>query len=179
MLSGLKHYLLANLLKGLRTSPFRAPLKAWSLVPVYGATALLLGLATGLFDWDPLVIGWAPVLLAGLLVSPTLIEEVLFRGLLIPRDSLRRGPLWTALAIGWSTVAYVLWHPLSAITGSPEAKTYFLDPRFLTIVTLLGITCGHSYVVSKSLWAPILIHWATVVVWVFFLGGHRLVLGPD
>lgn len=172
----LKTYLFSNLVKGLLTSPFNAPLRSWLLVPIYAATALALGLGTGLFQVDPIIMGWAPLLALALLVSPSLIEEILFRGLLIPRDIMQRGPLWTGLAIGYSTILYVLLHPLSALTNRPEAKPIFLDPVFLVIVALLGITCGYSYVVSKSLWTPILIHWATVVVWVFVLGGHNLIL---
>lgn len=176
MFSVLKHYLRSNLLEGLLTSPFRAPVRAWLLVPVYAITALALGFSSGLFQLEPLKIGWAPVLLVTLLISPSLLEEMLFRGLLIPRQVLRRGSLRAGLAIGWSTLVYVLWHPLAALTTSPESRPFFLDPTFLAIVTLLGITCGHSYVVARSLWVPILIHWVTVVVWVFFLGGHNLVL---
>jgi predicted Abi (CAAX) family protease len=80
------------------------------------------------------------------------------------------------LAIGWSTLLFVAWHPLNALTINPSAPALFLDPAFLLISAALGITCGYSYVVSKSLWVPVLIHWATVVVWVFFLGGRNLVL---
>lgn len=177
MFSALKNYLRLNLLQGLRTSPFRAPLRAWVLVPVYAVVSLLLGFTTGLFRWEPVTVSWAPILVVAMLISPSLTEEVLFRGLLIPRESLRRGWGWAGLAIGWSTLLYVLWHPLSALTNRPEAEMFFLNPTFLVIVILLGITCGHSYVVSKSLWVPILIHWATVLAWVFFLGGDQLVLG--
>lgn len=171
----LKTYLLSNLVKGLLTSPFNAPFKTWLLVLIYAAIALALGLGTGLLQVDPINKEWVPLLALVLLISPSLIEEIVFRGLLIPRDVLQRGSLCTALAIGYSTILYVILHPLSALTIRPEAKPIFLDPVFLAIVTLLGLTCGYSYAISKSLWIPILIHWATVVVWVFLLGGHHLV----
>jgi len=70
----------------------------------------------------------------------------------------------------------VVWHPLNALTFNTAANPLFLDPAFLIIVTLLGLTCGYSYALSRSLWVPIIIHWATVTVWVLFLGGRNLVL---
>lgn len=100
--------------------------------------ALALGFSSGLFRLDLIPLGWVPLLLSGLLVSTALIEEVLFRGLLIPRLSLERGWGWTGLAMTWSTGLYVLWHPLSAITRRPEAQALFLAPSFLGIVALLG-----------------------------------------
>ena len=69
-----------------------------------------------------------------------------------------------------------MWHPLNAVTVNRSAIPVFLDPAFLVIVAALGLTCGYSYVVSQSIWVPIFIHWATVVVWVLFLGGRNLVL---
>lgn len=179
MLSALKDYILANPIQGLLTRPSRKPLRAWALVPLFAAAALFLGIRSGLFRFEPALVEWAPFLALALLVSPAFLEELVYRGLLIPRGILTRGPLWTAAAIGWSTVLYVLSHPLGALTTSPAAKPFFLDPVFLAITTLLGITCGYSYVVSRSLWHPILIHWLSVLVWVFFLGGYDLVLALE
>lgn len=176
LLSGFKAYLGRNLAAGLLTSPFEAPARAWLLLPVYAATALAIGLGSGLLRWEPMLTAWAPVMLLVLLVFPSLLEEGLFRGLLIPRNIRESGLLWTGLAIAWSTILYVLWHPLNALITEIEHRRLFLDPAFLTIVALLGITCGHNYVVSKSLWGPILIHWMTVVVWVFLFGGHNTLL---
>jgi uncharacterized protein len=176
MLKTLKQYLTDNLLKGLLVSPWRVPAKAWLPLPIFAVLALALGMGTGLFEVDVITSPLAPLLFVGLFFTPSLVEEALFRGLLIPRDIHARGHLWVALAVGWSTAPYVLWHPLSALTNRPEAQALFLDPVFLSIVTLLGITCGYSYVHSKSLWVPTIIHWGTVVIWVFLLGGHQLVL---
>ncbi|MDQ2076775.1 type II CAAX prenyl endopeptidase Rce1 family protein [Marinimicrobium sp. ABcell2] len=176
MFAKLKRYVVENLFKGLLVPPWRAPREAWLPVPVFVVVALALAIGTGLFQLDVISSPLAPLLFVGLLFTPSLVEEALFRGLLIPRHIRDRGPLWVALAIGGSTILYVLWHPLSALTNRPEAQALFLDPVFLTIVALLGITCGYSYVYSSSLWVPTLIHWATVVAWVFLLGGHHLVL---
>jgi predicted Abi (CAAX) family protease len=50
-------------------------------------------------------------------------------------------------------------------------RTLLADPRFLVQVTLLGLACSLAYLVSGSIWPPVLIHWLTVVVWLL---GHRL-----
>jgi CAAX protease family protein len=169
-------YLKTNLVEGFRTSPLRAPLKAWSLVPFYAAISLAVGFSSGLLRFELISAKLAPLLLITLFVFPSLLEEAFFRGVLIPRDSFERGATRSILAIGWSTLMFVAWHPLNATTINPSAPALFLDPAFLLISAALGITCGYGYVVSKSLWVPVLIHWATVVVWVFFLGGRNLIL---
>ncbi|WP_166252805.1 type II CAAX prenyl endopeptidase Rce1 family protein [Marinobacter salicampi] len=176
LLSGFRAYLRRNLAAGLLTSPFQASARAWVLLPAYAAVALAIGLGSGLLRWEPMLTAWAPVMLLALLVFPSLLEEGLFRGLLIPRQIRESGLFWTGLAIAGSTVLYVLWHPLTALMTETQERRLFLAPAFLAIVTLLGITCGHNYAVSKSLWGPILIHWMTVVVWVFLFGGHNTVL---
>jgi predicted Abi (CAAX) family protease len=78
--------------------------------------------------------------------------------------------------IAISTAVFVLWHPANALTINTAAVPVFLNTAFLLIVALLGITCSVSYVLSRSLWTPIIIHWLTVVVWVIFLGGRNLLL---
>ncbi|MCI5125432.1 MAG: CPBP family intramembrane metalloprotease, partial [Candidatus Electrothrix sp. AR5] len=47
---------------------------------------------------------------------------------------------------------------------------------FLVIVFCLGIVCSLAYILSRSLWVPIIIHWLTVVIWVLFLGGRNLLV---
>jgi predicted Abi (CAAX) family protease len=100
------------------------------------------------------------VLPFSLFVFPSLLEEAFFRGVLIPNDAASKGKE--------KIVTYVVI--------STAAAGIFLDPAFLLIVTLLSITCSVSYVFSRSLWAPIIIHWLTVFVWVVFLGGRNRLL---
>ena len=169
-------YLRANLVEGLRTSPLRAPLTAWLPVPLFAAFALAVGLGAGLLRFELISAKLAPLLLVTLFVFPSLLEEAFFRGILIPRDTIDRETARSILAIAWSTLAFVAWHPLNAATINPSAPPLFFDPAFLTVVAALGVTCGYAYLVSRSLWVPVLIHWATVVVWLFFLGGRNLVL---
>jgi predicted Abi (CAAX) family protease len=95
----------------------------------------------------------------------------LFRALLLPSALEGVSPLalvpWVALSVG----LFVAWHPLLAGTRRDPLRTLLKDPRFLVQVTLLGLACSLAYLVSGSIWPPVLIHWLTVVVWLL---GHRL-----
>lgn len=171
-----RDYLRQNFGQSFRTSPFRAPLKAWALVPLFTAVALLVGFEAGLLKVELLDSKIAPLLPILLFVFPSLLEEALFRGVLIPREVLKSGAAKATGAVVISTAAYVAWHPVNALAFNHTAIPLFLDPWFLMIVCALGITCGYSYVLSRSIWVPVIIHWATVTVWVLFLGGRNLVL---
>ncbi|MFW5825021.1 MAG: type II CAAX prenyl endopeptidase Rce1 family protein [Marinobacter sp.] len=169
-------YLRTNLGQGFRTSPFRAPLKAWALVPVFAIIAVTIGFTTGLLTAEPMTSKMTVLLPLTLFVFPSLLEEAFFRGVLIPRNVTASGAGRAAGAILISTAVFVAWHPFNALAFNHSAIPLFLDPWFLVIVSALGITCGYSYVVSRSVWVPVIIHWATVTVWVLFLGGRNLVL---
>ncbi|MDP8236607.1 MAG: CPBP family glutamic-type intramembrane protease [Candidatus Erginobacter occultus] len=169
-------YLRENLWRGLKTSPFKGPARAWALFPAFAAAALVVGFAARLFSYAPLPLPAAALLAVTLVVFPSIVEEAFFRGVLIPRDTAERGRGRAAANIAVSTLLFVAWHPLNALVFTPSAAPIFLDPWFLVIVAALGVTCGYAYVVSKSIWAPVIIHWATVFAWVLFLGGRNLVL---
>lgn len=169
-------YLRDNLWAGLRTSPFRAPLKSWALVPPFVVLSLVAGFQGGLLTVEPLDSRLAPLLPVTLFVFPSLLEEAFFRGILIPRNILESGGARAVRAGAVSTVAFVLWHPLNALVVNHTAIPLFLDPWFLAITGALGVTCSYSYMVSRSVWVPVMIHWATVTVWVLVLGGRNLVL---
>ena len=88
---------------------------------------------------------------------PALFEEAVFRGFLL----LRFSPTWIAL----SSTAYVLWHPVEALTFFPQSAIYFLDIRFLLIVSLLSLFCTLAYFRTRSIWASVWVHWLVVVAW--------------
>jgi predicted Abi (CAAX) family protease len=169
-------YLRENPGRALLTSPFSAPLKAWALFPLFVLFALAVGFPAGLLEFDPLETGFALLLPFTLLVFPSLLEELFFRGLLIPRrvSALGRAAVWRSILL--STLAFVAWHPLNALLINHSAIPLFLNPSFLVIAAALGVTCGYGYVVSRSIWVPVIIHWSTVCIWVLLLGGRNLVL---
>ena len=107
-------------------------------------------------------------------VQPALVEEVVFRGLLLPRDarSVRGRPLLAMT--GGALVIYVVSHPINAMLFRPEVLYVFDNPVYLVLATLLGIACTVAYFISKSMWPPVVIHWITVLTWLWFLGGRTL-----
>ena len=169
-------YLKNNLLRGFRISPFRAPLKSLVPVPIYLCASLAIGSYAGLFSVRVIDLPLLAVLPFSLFIFPSLLEEAFFRGVLIPNDAAGQSKGRIAGYIFLSTTAFVLWHPANAVTINTTAAPLFLDPAFLLIVALLGLTCSISYVLSRSLWTPIIIHWLTVLIWVIFLGGRNILL---
>ncbi len=169
-------YLKNNLLQGLRVSPFRAPLKSLIPVPLFFFASLVIGFYAGLFSVGVIDHPISVVLPFSLFVFPSLLEEAFFRGILIPNNAITQSRCRIVAYITVSTAAFVLWHPANALTTNTTAAALFLNPAFLLIVALLGITCSVSYVFSRSLWMPTIIHWLTVVVWVIFLGGRNKLL---
>ncbi|HUK34798.1 MAG TPA: CPBP family glutamic-type intramembrane protease, partial [Vicinamibacterales bacterium] len=70
---------------------------------------------------------------------------------------------------------YVASHPLNAWMFRPQVLGLFSSHAYLVLVTLLGLTCTATYFVSRSIWPPVVIHWVTVVTWMWFLGGYALI----
>lgn len=138
--------------------------------------AMSVGFGAGLFDPGIINSGIALLLPITLFVFPSLFEEAFFRGILIPQNILESGVASAGRSVAISTLVFVAWHPFNALAFNHSAIPLFLDPWFLVIACALGITCGYSYVVSRSLWVPVIIHWCTVMVWVLFLGGRNLLL---
>jgi predicted Abi (CAAX) family protease len=109
-------------------------------------------------------------------IQPALLEEIVFRGLLLPRDS-RSLPRRRLLAIAVVALSlYVASHPLNAMLFRPGVLHVFASPVYLLLAALLGIACTTAYLVSKSIWPPVVIHWVSVLVWLWFLGGQALMM---
>lgn len=168
--------LLTDLSIAIKTPPGNRFTKCLGIALVYGIAALAIGFASGIYTFELLDVAKFWYLPLTLLLFPSIPEEFFFRGLLIPRNGLELPWQRSVSYVIFSAFAFTIWHPLNALTVNPTAQQFFLDPYFLTIVFLLGITCGVSYLLSRSIWVPVLIHWLTVVIWVLFLGGRNLVL---
>ncbi|MEO1300391.1 MAG: CPBP family glutamic-type intramembrane protease [Cyanobacteria bacterium J06636_16] len=173
----IKNYLQNNVWKSFWVSPFHVPQKAWLLVPFFAVISVITGFSAGLIQVKFISSNSAFILPFTLFVFPSLPEEAFFRGILIPRETIKHGRKKVAQIIGSSTFLFVVWHPVNALIFNHAAIPLFFSPPFLILVAALGITCGYSYVVSKSIWVPVMIHWATLTVWVLFLGGRDLLLG--
>ncbi|VAV92034.1 hypothetical protein MNBD_ALPHA04-1473 [hydrothermal vent metagenome] len=131
----------------------------------------VLGFLGGWLSWDPVENIVPAIKLALILfIVPALLEELVFRGILLAWLA-RLTPRWAA----WiSTVLFVLWHPLQAVTIAPPWSAIFLQPTFLLAMLIFGVILSHIRIVTKSLWPVIIIHWIAVLVWKLLLGGPSL-----
>ena len=164
----------------LRTLPdLRTWAKCGILYGIFLAAALLIGLLTGFLH--PGVSQATPMAMIAtsliVFVHPAFVEELIFRVVLLPRDptSMPRGR-----AMGIAVVALALYvgsHPLNAVLFRPEAAPVFENTVYLLVVTMLGLTCTAAYWISKSIWPAVTIHWLTVVLWLWLLGGQALLSG--
>jgi predicted Abi (CAAX) family protease len=73
-----------------------------------------------------------------------------------------------------SLIAYIVYHPLNALTFYRAGFPTFFNPIFLFSMTLLGVICTISYFKSGSLWLSAIIHWLVVVGWLIFFDGYRM-----
>ena len=143
---------------------------------IFLIVAIPLGLLTGLLHPSAPAIPAVQILTTALVlfVHPAFVEEFIFRVLLLPRDvmTVSRGRLVVLVVVSLSL--YVASHPLNAILFRPQARAVFESPAYLALATLLGATCTAAYFLSRSIWPSVVIHWLTVVVWLFALGGQAL-----
>ena len=111
--------------------------------------------------------------MVSVLVHPAFVEELIFRALLVPRrtEAMPRSGLYARA--GLALLVYVAAHPLNALLFWPAALPVFANPFYLTLASLLGLTCTAAYLISGSIWPPVAIHWLTVVLWLLLLGGQR------
>ncbi len=165
-----------NLILGLKTPPLHQIILSTSLFIVFAIIAITIGFSTGLLEFVSLESELIYVLPIVLFIFPSLFEETIFRGLLIPNDTVLKGSNVILKRSLISSSIFVIWHPLNALTINPGAKHFFLDPWFLLIVFVLGMVCSLGYIFSRSLWVPTIMHWLTVLMWVLFLGGRNLIL---
>ncbi|HEY42381.1 MAG TPA: CPBP family intramembrane metalloprotease [Anaerolineae bacterium] len=132
-----------------------------------------IGLRSGFLRIERMVGSrWRLVVVALMLaIRPALLEEFLFRALLLPHPAqgypLRLTLLWAVVGL----VIFTLWHPINGLFIRKIARSLFTDPLFLTFAGLLGIACTAAYLISGSIWPPMLIHWAVVTPWILFFGG--------
>ena len=138
--------------------------------------AVPLGVVSGLLhpSLPPLTAGGAFLTALTILLHPALTEEFVFRVLMLPRhlERVSRRRLYVSIAI--ALLLYVVAHPLNAYFFWPAAMPIFGNPFYLAMTTLLGLTCITAYLMSGSIWLPVLIHWLTVTLWLLLLGGQAL-----
>ena len=139
----------------------------------YSAIAVPIGVRSGFLKWRP--IEQKPVQVAKTLVflflCPTLLEELVFRVILLPYPDELNAP---AITFGWAMLSltlFVLYHPINALTLYKAGNPTLFQPIFLGLTALLGLTCTIAYLVTGSLWTISFIHWVVVVIWLFCFSG--------
>ena len=143
------------------------------LLLAYSAIAVPIGFKLSFLQWRP--VQQKPILvvktLAFLFLCPALLEELVFRVILLPYpDELNSPAITLGLAI-LSLTLFVLYHPLNALTFYKAGNPTFFQPVFLGLAALLGLTCTIVYLLTGSIWTIAFIHWIIVVIWLFFLNG--------
>jgi predicted Abi (CAAX) family protease len=170
---------LSDVRRGLSTLPKGSDL-LFSVVVflIYMAVALPVGFCSGFFSIHVLEtdIGVMIALPVSLFFIPSLLEEVVFRGFLIPYKERAVSSIHVLFYAAFSIVLFIAWHPINAMTINHPAYTMFTNPLFLSLAALMAIACTITYIKTGSLWVPIAIHWLTVLVWVFLLSGRNFVL---
>ncbi len=149
---------------------------------VYGAfliVAVPIGWSSGVLRLALTRVSTPQIAAASLmvLVHPAFVEEIVFRGVLLPRDWRSLSGAGLAVVVVSALAIYVASHPLNAWLFRPAALPLFSSLPYLFLAALLGLACTGAYLISRSIWPPVVIHWVTVVVWLWFLGGERVLAG--
>ena len=143
-------------------------------ISVYALFILVLGVTTGFLHWD-LCKSREVVMrvVTTSLIAPAILEELVFRVILLPYPSSKIAPEFYFTQSVISLCLFIIYHPLNGITFFPQGRKTFFNPVFLVLATALGIICTLSYWQTGSLWLPVLIHWLSVVLWLLWLWWTR------
>ncbi|BAU13696.1 hypothetical protein LEP3755_42370 [Leptolyngbya sp. NIES-3755] len=165
--------LFTRILGAVKLSPLWQWIQALGILGVYSAIAVPIGFSQGFLRFKP----WQAskrqyaLLTLRLFFMPALIEEFVFRVLLLPAP--RAGVTDQAWAI-WailSLILFVVYHPINAKTFYKRGNPTFFDPVFLVLTGLLGVACTVAYLFTGSLLVITLIHWIVVTTWLILFGG--------
>jgi predicted Abi (CAAX) family protease len=140
------------------------------LLLTYALIALPIGWKLNFLRFEA-SLHWSIVLRMAIVavLMPGLLEELVWRVVLIPHPTEAIDPSLRWLWVGLSLILFTAYHPLNFFVKHDTFK----DPRFIGLAALLGIVCTLSYLESGSIWTPAFIHWSIVVIWLSFCGGYR------
>ncbi len=142
-------------------------------IALYGLVAIPLGLKSGFLVRRNAVASPLSLGLDALrrLIAPALLEETIFRVMLLPHPNEGvPGDRWLLWGIV-SLVAFILYHVGLDKTLYQGAEAGLSDPRFLVLAGWLGLVLSGLYWMTGSLWLVVLMHWIVVLVWIYGLGG--------
>ncbi|TFH32148.1 MAG: CPBP family intramembrane metalloprotease [Anaerolineales bacterium] len=140
---------------------------------LFGLFARWFGLRSGLIKKEKTALSSGQRIVFGVRVflHPALVEESIFRGLLLPSPA---SESLTPAVATWYLVSLLLFigaHPLNGFLLRKSARRVFTNPAFITLAGLLGLFASAMYAYSGSLWPPILFHGVMVYTWLVHYGG--------
>lgn len=148
---------------------------------LYGLIAGWCGLHSGLAKREKFALSsWQYIFLGiRVLIHPALLEESIYRGLLLPSPMISP---WSSSVLAWhlcSLLLFVLAHPVNGLLMRRRAQQVFTHPQFLLLAALLGVCVSGLYVYSQSLWPSILFHGIVVYIWFVVYGGQAALSGQS
>lgn len=161
---------------GVRVPSWLNWLETLAVLLGFAAIAYPLGKSQHLLRWSPWRVPWYRQLgwLIRLLFVPALIQEYIFRVLMIPYPK-QWFPAWSWWS--WALLSlglFVGFQWLYARFIQRSLYPFISAPLVLTLYTLLGTACTLAYWLTGSLWTITLIHWFAMSVWILLLGGMQL-----
>jgi predicted Abi (CAAX) family protease len=162
---------------------------AWPSAARWGEAALLLsgavlvalpiGMQAGLLKFsptsDPL---WKiAVFAAAAFLVPSLFEETIYRGLLLPHAAEQRSLRFRAASAIVSVLLFVVGHPLTAWLILPAWRELSYNGVFLALCGVYGLATSIAYLRSGSIWPSAAMHWTIVVAWKLWFGGATAFFG--
>jgi predicted Abi (CAAX) family protease len=131
------------------------------------AAMAVVGFSGGLYHFAAPNVAALPLRLVSVLFVPSLGEEAVFRGLLVPDRSETPHPF---ASIALATVIFTCWHLVETLFLH-HAAPIFLRADFLACAAILGVGCAVIRWRTDSLWPAVALHWLAVVIWQTWLGG--------
>lgn len=137
------------------------------------AATLGLGFATGFTHLTAPVFGGTKLFIFGAIIffQPCLLEELVYRGLLVPHRDEKASSRSIFIQSSVALVIFIAAHPLNGRFFRPRAYDAFGHPVFLVSAGMLGLVCALTYRKTGSIYPAVIIHWLTVFAWIPFLGG--------
>ncbi len=137
---------------------------------VFAICGAAIGFSTHLLHLGPRSAGEIAHVAAIAFIAPSLSEELIFRGAMVPSRAENRSAFPWIIA---STVLFALWHVVET-SFLPGGVAFFRRFDFLAVAALLGLLCGILRYRSGSIWTAVFLHWLVAVAWIGWLGGPSL-----
>lgn len=93
---------------------------------------------------------------------PAFFEEVVFRGLLVPREHESMPALARLFQLLAALALFVAWHPLQTMLWAP-GRLELTDGGVLGTVAVFGVAATFMYAYAQSIWPPVVLHWLLVI----------------